>query len=234
MRTVAVALVAGLVSCSASEPTGVDPSPGTVEGVRIAVSDGRSLDLWFVRPDSAAPAGPHPLIVAFPWGGGTPDLAFGMLRTYWDTEPSLRGYAVVAPAARGSDLGGDTTLVTAILDWAMDEFEVDTERVVFVGASNGGRGVFFAQEVSPIQPAALIAMPGAILPGTSLEALNGRPVRLMVGEQDAPWRDAADQAEPLLAAAGASVQLDVLAGQGHVLNVPQADLADWLDAALGR
>ena len=207
--------------------------PGTVEGERITLSDGRSLDLWFVRPAEGT-SGPHPVVLAFPWGAGTADLAFGMVRTYWDRVVPERGYVVVAPAALGSNLMSDTVLVNEVLDWAATEFTIDSTRIAMVGASNGGRGVFHAQEVSAIRPAALIAMPGAIVPSTDLSPLNGRPVRLMVGETDTPWVNAAEEAETQLQAAGAEVELFIVPGQGHVLAWPQEELADWLDSALGR
>jgi len=156
-----------------------------------------------------------------------------MLRTYWDRALPERGYVVIAPVVQGPTLRGDSALLDGLFDWARQNFEIDASRVAYVGASNGGRGAFLAAEASTEKPHALIAMPGAVLAGTDLSGLSGRPVWLMVGEQDAPWVTAADEARTLLEAAGATVQLTVLRGQGHVLTLVQEDLADWLDQTLG-
>ncbi|MGI9628712.1 MAG: hypothetical protein ACR2QM_17895, partial [Longimicrobiales bacterium] len=56
------------------------------------------------------------------------------------------------------------------------------------------------------------------------------PVWMMVGENDTEWVAVGESTRDALQGAGMTVQFDVLAGQDHVLDVPQQDLAAWIEA----
>jgi hypothetical protein len=55
-----------------------------------------------------------------------------------------------------------------------------------------------------------------------------------VGEQDDLWRDLANDTKDKLESQGVEVTVEVLLGQGHVMNIDQARLMDWIDGVLGR
>jgi len=234
--TVAVmGLLAWTAACG-NTPTG-DGEPQAVdfEWVKVTYGGGIAIDVAVFKPEDYSDSGGHPLIVALPWGGGTPSLALGMVDAYWDTEALARGYVVVSPAILGSSLeteAGD--FFPALFAWLDASVSYDPTRVVLAGASNGGRGVFHALASDPLRFSAIIGMPGSYSgPVESIAPFAGRPAWLMVGESDSGWRASAESTRTTLEAAGISTRLDVLVGQGHVLSVNQDVLMNWIDEALG-
>jgi predicted peptidase len=103
-----------------------------------------------------------------------------------------------------------------------------------VGASNGGRGSFYAALSQPHRFAAMIGLPGQYsgTPG-DLAALDGIPLWLLVGEFDAGWVDSSRSTAEALEAHGVGVTLDIVGGQGHVLLLGPHELMNWIDEALG-
>lgn len=194
------------------------------------------INVALLEPDSAVGSGPHPVVLALPWGAGTADLVLGLVQTYWDTEAPSRGYYVVAPEVLGSSLATTAgELIPALFRWMDEELDYDRDRVVLTGASNGGRGVFFSAVAQPERFAALVGMPGRYEgDGSDLAPLAEVPVWLLVGEFDDGWVEAAESTRNALEAAGMDVTLDVVQGQGHVLRLDQAFLMDWIDDALSR
>ncbi len=197
---------------------------------------GGVINVALVEPSGGAGSGPHPVVLALPWGGGTADLVLGLVQTYWDAEAPSRGYYVVAPEVLGSSLAATADeLIPALFRWMDEELDYDPDLVVVTGASNGGRGVFFSAVANPNRFAALIGMPGRYEgDGTDLAPLADVPVWLLVGQFDDGWVEAGESTRDALEAAGVEVTLDVVEGQGHVLRLDQAFLMDWIDGTLAR
>ena len=119
------------------------PQESAIEWHRVPWTQG-TLNVALVRPADEG-SGPHPVIFALPWGSGDAQLVESFIQSYWLTEPAARGYYVVAPEVRGSslvDTAGD--VIPAIFQWMQETLSFDADRVALVGASNGGRGIFFA------------------------------------------------------------------------------------------
>ena len=100
-------LVAGLVavvgasgSATVGSHRGDPESASSVdeEWVEIIYGAGTRVDVAVFKPEAYSDSGNHPLILALPWGGGTPDLTLGMVDAYWKREASRREYVVVAPS----------------------------------------------------------------------------------------------------------------------------------------
>ncbi len=221
-------------------PAGAGPSEplqSAIEWHRIPWSGG-VLDVAVVPPVPPVGAGstPAPLILALPWGSGSPELVESFVRSYWLSEPAARGYWVVAPAVRGPTLGDAASdAIPAIFSWMERELRFDERRVALVGASNGGRGMFFAALAEPSRFAALLGLPGSFGGDPAdLAALAGTPVRLLVGEHDDGWVAASEATAAALSARGVEVTLDVVPGEGHVMRLDPRTLVDWLDRALAR
>jgi predicted peptidase len=242
----AIALVTGLlvivVIGGASRATTADPRVGDLqstasadyEWVEITYGGRTQVDVAVFKPESYSDSGDHPLILALPWGAGTPDLTLGMVDAYWNREASRRGYVVVAPSIRGSSLATEADdFIPALFSWLDENVSYDAERVVVVGASNGGIGVFHSLASDPTRFAAAIAMPGRYSgPTEKLEPFAGKPVWLMVGEMDRGWHAATEEARVTLEAAGVTPRVNMIRGQGHVLRLDDRILMDWLDDVL--
>ncbi len=196
---------------------------------------GGVTDVGLVRPDAGTLA-PHPVLLALPWGAGTPDLVYSFIDAYWAVEPPSRGYYVVSPAITGSSLaqvGGD--FIPALLDWIEGNLDADPDRVALVGASNGGRGIFHAALVAPERFAAMVGLPGSYTGvGSNLAPLSGMPVWLLVGELDTSWVESTAATAGALRELGIEVRVDTVPGQGHVMFLNPVDLMIWLDEAIGH
>ncbi len=208
--------------------------PSDVEWVTITYGGANQVAVAVLRPDNYSDTGNHPVILALPWGQGTPDLVLGMIDAYWGSEAPRRGYVVISPAIRGTTLATEANaFLPELFDWVDANLSIDADRIALVGASNGGRGIFHALVSDPTRFSALIGMPGSYVgPAAAVEPFSGE-AWLMVGENDTSWRGPADNTKFTLEAAGIPTTLDVLADQGHVLFVPQGSLMDWVDDALG-
>jgi len=234
----AVAGASGSSSSSFSGgPSGADYEPAQsadFEWVEVTYGAGTRVDVAVFKPESYSDSGRHPLILALPWGGGTPELALGMVDAYWNREAPLRGYVVIAPSILGSSLRTEATeFIPALFSWLDEHVSYDRERVVVVGASNGGRGVFHVLATDPQRFAAVIAMPGSYSGSAeTLEPFAGKPVWLMVGEMDQAWHASTEATRVTLEAAGITPRVNLIRGQGHVLRVDDRMLMDWLDEVL--
>lgn len=196
---------------------------------------GGTVSVAVVAPTDVG-GGPHPVILALPWGSGSAQLVESFIYSYWLTEPASRGYYVVAPEVTGSTL--ETTadeLIPALFDWMEAQFSFDASQVAIVGASNGGRGLFFAALSQPDRFAALLALPGQYSGSAAdLSVLAGKPIRFLVGETDTGWVSSTRSTIEALESQGITAELEIVAGQDHVLNLDDRVLMDWIDAALGR
>ena len=225
-------LSAGLSACG-GDSTG--PQASTSVEWHQVTSDVGTINVALVRPDPSTP-GPHPVVFALPWGSGTRDLVLGLVSSYWDTEAPARGYYVVSPEVLGTSLAENADVVIpAIFDWMAQELDFDPDAVLLTGASNGGRGAFFAAVQQPERFSAIIGMPGYYPgPDEDLAVLAGKPIWLMAGQFDTGWVTSSTATHDALQALGIDVTHSVLPGQNHVLSVSQSALMDWIDQAMGR
>jgi dienelactone hydrolase len=196
---------------------------------------GGTLNVALVRP-AAGTSPPHPVVFALPWGAGTAELVQTFIESYWLTEPASRGYYVVAPEVRGSTLEQTADeVVPLIFAWMDAELDFDPERVALVGASNGGRGAFFAALSQPDRFQAIMTLPGQYGgPAEDLAVLAGKPLYFMVGQMDDRWVEMTDATRAALETQGIPSALWVAPGQGHVLRMDPRVPLDWIDFALRR
>ena len=222
----AIALAATPAGCAARSGPGRAEAAASPEWASAALSSGGRVNLLVLRP--TAPA--RGLVVAFPWGAGDAGLLAGLIDTYWDEAAPAAGFAVIGVEVRGPSLAeGAEILMRAVLDWADRNLPGTSGSLILTGASAGGVGVFHAAVASPRPVDAVLAMPGRAGPEVALDRLAGVPVRLMVGEHDGRWVRSSRETAARLEAAGALVTLDVVAGQAHVLRVPQEELLGWIE-----
>jgi predicted esterase len=237
------ALVAGLLAVAGASGARPGSLPGTYieraqsvdfEWVNVTYGSGTRVDVAVFKPEGYSDSGNHPLILALPWGRGTPGLALGMVDAYWNREAPRRGYVVIAPSIIGSSLASEAAeFIPALFSWLDEHVPYDPERVVVVGASNGGRGVFHVLAADPERFAAAIGMPGSYSgPTEMLKPFAGRPVWLMVGEMDRAWQASTEATRVTLEAAGITPRVNLIRGQGHVLRLDDRILMDWLDEVL--
>lgn len=194
-----------------------------------------TIEVALVRPDNEG-AEPHPVLLALPWGAGTPELADAFVRRYWAEEPAARGYYVVSPAVYGPSLMDDAdAILDALFAWMDANLDADLETVALVGASNGGRGAFHAAIADPERFDAMLVLPGQYTGDASnLAGLAGMPIRMIVGEFDSTWVNATRATEVALESVGIMPTVDIAGAQGHVMDLLASGLVGWIDESLGR
>lgn len=233
LRALGIALACAVTSaCGATRPDSREVRQVDWHPVEWS---GGTTSLAVLAPQEVG-GGAHPVVFALPWGSGSANLVMSLLEAYWSHEPGRRGYYVVAPEVTGptlADIGDE--LLPAIFSWMDAELPYDASQVALVGASNGGRGIFHAALSQPERFRALIGLPGEYSgEPQNLTALAGKPVWLLVGELDEGWVEASQSTAAALEAVGASVTLDIVPAQEHVLLLSSTELMDWIDGALGR
>ena len=117
-----------------------------------------------------------------------------------------------------------------IFTWMDENLNYDKEKVVLIGQSNGGIGAFHTIISQPERFHSLIALPGVYQgPVENLQKLENKNVWLIVGGQDGGWRTASEKMHEVLTGLNVQSRLNVLPGQGHVLNFNPADIFDWIE-----
>ena len=231
-------LLAGLFSTLALTPAcGSDstgPSGSTLEWHDVPSPAGNVRVA--VVPPADSTTGPHPVILALPWGLGSEDLVLSFISRYWSNLPRQRGYYLVSPAVRGTtleDTAGD--IIPAIFDWMNQELDYDPDKVALVGASNGGRGMFHAALAEPDRFATFLGMPGSYAGDPeALSVLVGKQVWLVVGEFDTNWIQLGEATIDALEGQGVRTRFDIAGNQGHVITINVNLLLDALDEEIGN
>ena len=189
------------------------------------------LDYVIVTPDGYDPDVAYPVLVALPPGGGGRDMVDRGLELYFAEEADRRGWVVVSPTApQAPDDGADSpegeAWAAALFDAVAAEVVVEGGTFHLAGVSNGGRRAFRVAAHHPQRLASLTALPGVPSQEAGSEqlmAIATLPTALFVGEQDAGWLEASRATEQKLRAVGAArLSLDVLPGEGHVLDASLA------------
>lgn len=214
-------------------------SPLAAEPIQGSVRHGQQeIPVAAYAPESYQKGQTPPVLITLPPGPGTADMVGANLSNYWLAEGLKRGYIVVAPQIFGRSLDRDAgTFTDNLFRWLDGRLTYDRRKVVLTGQSNGGIGTFYMATTRPQRFLALLVLPGQHLgKPADLQKLRGKPIWMIVGEQDDPerWLKPCQGTFETLQQAGAKVKLDVAKGQGHVPSLPASLLFDWLDLQLGR
>ena len=231
--TLAVAVFVPFLAASACDDEPVR-LPIPVEWYEVSTPLG-TIDVAVVPPAEPGTID-HPVLLALPWGSGAADLTESFVRSYWAEAPAASGYYVVAPAVYGPSLQDDAdAILPALFTWIDSTLGADTETVALVGASNGGRGAFFAALSDPDRFDAMLVLPGLYAgEAADLTPLAGIPIRMIVGEFDTTWVDATLETQTALESIGIMPTVDIAGAQGHVMNLRGEGLVGWIDEAIGR
>lgn len=201
----------------------------------VLAKDGTEVRYAIVLPDGFDGAKAYPTLLAFPPGDEGEEMVRRGLGLYWRAEAKRRGWVVVSPSASAGRAFHDAgaALIPDVLDDVARSVHFENGLVHVAGASNGGRAAFRAAIDSPGRYASLVALPGvppAAADFARLDRLKNVPVVMLVGLADNEyWVAESRRTAERLRQVGADVTLRELAGQGHVLGVPPAELFDAMD-----
>ena len=200
------------------------------QNVTITTKSGFQFTMAVITPTIWTPNTNLPVIFALPPGSGDMTMVNAFLSNYWFREADRRGYIIVSPAVVGRSLEESAgEVLDAALDWMDEKISYDPQRMSLVGQSNGGLGAFHVARGRPALFTSIVVMPGGYRGQGDLKMLVGKPVLLIVGEQDTNWVQLTQSTSDLLALGGAQPEVDIVPGAGHVFPYPPEDLFIWIE-----
>ncbi len=188
------------------------------------------------------PAGPLPAVVFLHGSGGN----FKAYTWVWSKLAEEMGFVLIAPGYGFGNWDGEAGVnaVMRALDDASTVVEIDPDRVVLAGLSNGGLGVSYSGDAYPDRFKGLIFLSPVIQESVTngehfQNAWQGRPVLIITGEADkripVTW---IDQQAANLTSAGVEVTYFVYPDFDHFLIFSQqggvrANIRGWLEPLIG-
>ncbi|MCB0163569.1 MAG: hypothetical protein KDI79_05035 [Anaerolineae bacterium] len=203
----------------------------------IKLADNKILEYALALPAGFDPARPYPVLLAFPPGLQSRDMVAWGLSSYWLPEARRRGWLVVSPAAPHGVLffKGAEALIPEFLQQIAAQVTLEGDKFHLAGISNGGISSFRIALNNPELFHSITVLPG--FPPTdadmdNLAVLKNIPVNMFVGQQDTVWVDKMKAAQIKLTELGGSATLEVVSGEGHVIQrlAGGQELFDLLDS----
>ena len=195
-------------------------APGAVTTGVVEI-DGTSVDYAVNVPDGFAVGETAPLLLAFPPGGQSLDLATSVVESTYSGEAERLGWVVISPAAPGGErfFDGSEALVPGLLDWVETWVTPEGGAPHVIGPSNGGISSFRYAIGNPDRVQSVLVFPGfprGDADRAALGAIADIPIRLYAGETDTTWVENAETTQQALEELNADVELTVFDGEGHV------------------
>lgn len=207
-----------------------------VEHRSFTTADGTNIDYVILVPDDRAAGQPGNVLFTFPPGGQDLELTQRIVEQRWHDEALSRDWVVVSPAAPATGLfytDESARLVPELLDAIAIDYPPENGRFDLAGVSNGGLSAFKAALSYPERFRSLVVFPGYSPDGgddPNLSKLKDIGVSMFVGGEDSGWLEASQQTEQTLQGLGYTVELNVVAGEGHIIeSLTGADLFDAIE-----
>ena len=153
----------------------------TTPGIQETALQPNSVDQWRIRVQFPAATTPRPLVIALHWAGGD--------QTYREfasclAEPGLSDLNAIILTPDGEFETWDTNYnaqkVKRLLDLAIKYWNINTDKIIVMGYSNGGNGSWFFAEQYPNLIDYAIPVASAYQPKRQLTV----PLYVIHGERD--------------------------------------------------
>ncbi len=185
--------------------------------------DGTVIDFAVVEPDGFKAGDVHPVLLAMPPGGQDRQTTEDVVDRRWAAEARRLGWVVISPVAPASGLyyeAASARLIPGLLDALAARYPAEGGKPHLAGISNGGLSAFRIALDRPDRFLSLSTLPGyppEPADAGHLDVLKAMPVALYVGGDDSGWREESEKTSAALKGLGATVTLDVVAGDDHFL-----------------
>ena len=216
-------------SASTTSPAGTTSTgattasvPGTHRMDAVTV-DGTVIDFAVVEPDGFKAGDVRPVLLAMPPGGQDRQTTENVVDRRWAAEARRLGWVVISPVAPASGLyyeAASARLIPGLLDALAARYPAEGGKPHLAGISNGGLSAFRIALDHPDRFLSLSTLPGyppEPADAAHLDVLKAMPVALYVGGDDSGWREESEKTSAALKGLGATVTLDVVAGDDHFL-----------------
>ena len=188
----------------------------------LTLSDGTTLEFAVVMPEFYKADQPYPVCIAFPSGNQDKIMLESSLDRYWASASIKSNWIIVSPVAPGEIrfFEGSEKVIPELMDWILDEFNVEGKKFHIAGASAGGYSVFRVGVLYPERLFSILAFPGAPINGDLdlLENLRGLHIAMFVGLLDNPFLELMDQAAEKLEELQIPFLYHKLTNEGHIIH----------------
>ncbi len=193
----------------------------------VQLDDGRSLRLFFFEPP--VDRGPPPLAIFI--AGGSSNEFMAKAQFWLGKEFVDRGWAIAVPISPdGTQFSlGDSSILPQVITRLYASNTLQSGKPLLVGMSSGGSEALAIATLNPNQYRGVVATPGRIKVGISLNALDGLPLYIRVGEKDDfRWNRMLGSMTKQLREAGAEVDSAIVEDARHVFPIDWSSLEAWL------
>ncbi len=193
----------------------------------VQLSDGGSVRLFFFEPHEDL--GPPPLAIFI--AGGSSNEFMAKAQFWLGKEFVDRGWAIAVPISPdGTQFSmGDATVLPQVIAQLYASHTLQEGKPLLVGMSSGGSEALTLATLDPHLYRGVVATPGRISLDASLDALDGLPLYIRVGEKDDfRWNRMLEPMTKRLSDAGASVDSEIVADARHVFQIDWESLEAWL------
>lgn len=195
----------------------------TISLETMTLSDGTVLEYALALPPGYDAQRTYPVLLALPPGSQTRRLVEDGLTRYWAAGAREHGFIVVSPAAPGDTLFFEAEAARYIpefLQQIAERFPPEGGNFHLAGVSNGGISAFHVAMNDQELFRSLLVLPGVprdVADFNRLDNLVDIPIAMYVGELDSDWRERSQEAALELQSKGADVTLEIVTGEGHIL-----------------
>ncbi len=193
----------------------------------VQLADGTSVKLLFFEPHTNE--GPPPLAMLIAAGSNNEFMAkaqFWLGKAFVD-----RGWAIavpIAPDGRRFSQEESNTL-PEIVEILQSSHSLQDSKPLLIGISSGGSEAMAIAALNPEKYKGVVATPGRLKADTSVNALQGLPVYIRIGERDDfRWNRLLQAMVERLRAAGARVDYAIVNNARHVFRIDWNNLEVWL------
>lgn len=188
----------------------------------MTLRSGTILEYAIVLPEDFDEAKVYPILLALPPGPQTKDMVQWGLRSYWAETAHQRGWIVLSPVAPDGVLffQGAEGVLPEFLAWTATLLKPEGGKYHLAGISNGGISAFRIALNRPELFHDLLVLPGFPQNDQDFQRLNTLttlPVMMFVGENDDGWVQRMEATEAALNSLGGQVELEIVRGEGHVI-----------------
>ncbi len=184
--------------------------------------DGKKIEYAVVLPKGFDSDKPYRILLALPPGAQNRQMVNAGLSLYWQRGAETYGWIVISPVAPEGTFfnAGAEKLIPDFLDEIQKTYQPAGGKFHLAGVSNGGTSVFRIAGKYPQRFHSLMALPGypvSVADKKRLKQLVDLPIAMYAGETDTGWVKPMESTATELRKLGADVQLEIINGEGHVI-----------------
>lgn len=198
--------------------------------LNITLDDGSEVKVFLFEPDQDGD-GPWPLTILI--SGGTGNEYIARAQFWLGRKLAEHGWTIAVPVSPDSKpfTGENARRIPKVIAKLQQDENVMYGKSLLVGVSSGGSSALEIATQEPTQYYGVIAAPGLLRPGLSIDNLHNLPIYLRIADNDTfNWDEQLPDMMLRLTRANANVDAELIDNDSHVFQLDWQDLGRWLDS----